>query len=80
MTEDEKLDEMLDHGFEPKPWMKLTDRTLDAYKGEVETMRVRMRRFEVIFQAALKDIAEIKKLQIKASKYLGELKETEAKE
>ncbi len=60
--EEDKLEAFLEHGFEPKPWMRATDRVIDAYKSEVEKLRIEVRLLSAQYAALSEDIEILKNL------------------
>jgi predicted nucleic acid-binding Zn-ribbon protein len=48
----------------PMPvWMEQTERVIESYKGEVDTLRKQVRTYGRALTALLDDIAELKKLR-----------------
>lgn len=62
--EEDGLDAFLESGFEPKAWMRDTDRVIDAYKGEVEKLRVEVAAMRRKINGLAEDITILKNLHV----------------
>ncbi len=58
--EDDDFDEVVP--IQVPRWIKQTDRVIDAYKSEVETIRVRVNQIQAQYDSLQDDIATLKEL------------------
>lgn len=76
MTFDEQIentiDDILENGYEPKAWMRDTDRVVDAYKREVEMLRSDMKALASRYSSIQEDISTLKLLHAQLTALLEE--------